>query len=803
MHYLTALRAGVEPTIVARDFIQEFVFSYISSGEISLELICNFINDTLLAIGIPGQITPEQIDYGPNSYQWPTEVLQIYSFHCNNFEFASVEMFLLAICKETHEQTEQFLNKVDCDDGDELSDLETPIELLTQLMGGWRSAYKQLLMGNNWGTAQKFKEPLARINVCLLEGMHKLRMSYRTALSILDRICKILFDSALQGLCYKQSSGPIIDRILILISKDLEIFKDSLADFFYEILSLEYTPGILKMYHGLNIMLEENEDHRLKILTDILIERKFLDVYYTTLRQEGTDVAKMQLETLKFLKILQSKLITLDCFSRDFMEAILNLVLQNKKKISHVACSLYVAMMKRKMTDDFIFKHILKFFMKYMTSRYQLMDYVKHFYNNFEYFQCVHNFFNIIVNAKNADDLRLLSSHVVLLIIEMNFETNESPTIELEPIVQLIPEIFEKIDLEKCYGILLGIFNYIDMQMLQGETLDHITYYAEHIFKNLDKHYEYALLMNVFSVFHKCLIVTQEWQHLELISDELMFKYYGMIRKLEMKQDKKRRKLPFDFYANFLEILKRINIIIKTRYETFDNLEDVIRSLQENVLDSNRKEFQEKNIDIFAIEICVSSLIHEAKKESTTSILDSTCFGKAQGLSKYLINCLKNINEPTKLPAFRLKAYFCSLLNLYCHFPITLTTNFYCYLAEILSGLHGLSKHDYSQLSDDDHPYLAFEYHRIMFEHFAELHKYQHIEVKSHIVWKLCIHYGEPHNKFNEELKGLLKILATSRMNVYTHIIAVIVYNLYKQQPPMNNNTILIKTISAVVFLHH
>lgn len=124
------------------------------------------------------------------------------------------------------------------------------------------------------------------------------------------------------------------------------------------------------------------------------------------------------------------------------MEAILNLVLQNKKKISHVACSLYVAMMKRKMTDDFILKHILKFFMKYMvnlkkkirkrdfkirylqTSRYQLMDYVKHFYNNFEYFQCVNNFFNIIVNSKNADDLRLLSSHVVLLIIEMNFETN-------------------------------------------------------------------------------------------------------------------------------------------------------------------------------------------------------------------------------------------------------------------------------------------------------------------------------------------------------------------------------------------
>lgn len=51
------------------------------------------------------------------------------------------------------------------------------------------------------------------------------------------------------------------------------------------------------------------------------------------------------------------------------MEAILNLVLQNKKKISHVACSLYVAMMKRKMADDFILKHILKFFMKYMVIK--------------------------------------------------------------------------------------------------------------------------------------------------------------------------------------------------------------------------------------------------------------------------------------------------------------------------------------------------------------------------------------------------------------------------------------------------
>ncbi|XP_073828493.1 sisters unbound [Musca autumnalis] len=794
MHYLTALKAGVEPSIVARDFIQELVLASNCSGqiELSIELISDFINDTLLAIGIPGQITPQQIDDGPNSYQWPTEVLQIYSFPYNHLEFTCVEKFLLAICEESRKQHEQFINELEANARGE-SDFESPITLLMELLGGWRSAYKQLQKKNCWGTAQKFEEPLARINVCLLEGMHNLRMKYRTEFSLLDTICDTLYASALHGLCYKQSNGPIIDRLLKLITADLEMFKEKIVKFFYDVLTLEYTPGISKLYNGLRVMLEESEDSRLNILTDVLIKQEFLEIYYTTLvTHQGIDVVKRQLETLGFLKVLQGKLITLDCFTRDFMEAILHLLFQNKKTISPVACSLYVTMMKRKMPDEEILRHILKFGLNYMISSAQLVDYVGQFYKHFEYFQNVNHFFKIITDSDNGDDLRLMSSQVVVLIIEIIAKNKESFLAETEPILLVIPELFEKIEHQQCFGILLGMLKYVPIEKLQRQTLDHITLYAANIFKTIGAQYEYPLLLNIFSIFHKCLIVTNDWHHLEMVSDELMLKYRDMMRNMQMKRDKVRKKLPFDFYTNLLEIFKRINIIIKTPYETFDNLYDMIENLQEFIIDNNAKEFQEKDIDLYALEICISSLIKQEKRESTTSRVHTTCFVKALNLSKYLINCLKNIEEPTKLPAFRLKVYFCSLLNLYCNFSITLSSNVYCYLAEILTVLQGQSKSDQNHVATDIHPFNVLEYYRLMFEHFTELHKYQHIQIKSHIVWKLCVRYGEPHNQFNEEIKQLLITLAKYRMNLYTHVSAVIIYNLYKIQPPIKANTIVL-----------
>lgn len=40
------------------------------------------------------------------------------------------------------------------------------------------------------------------------------------------------------------------------------------------------------------------------------------------------------------------------------------------------------------------------------------------------------------------------------------------------------------------------------------------------------------------------------------------------------------------------------------------------------------------------------------------------------------------------------------------------------------------------------HPLQSLEYQRLMLRQFAEMHKFQSVEIQSNTVWKLCIYYG-------------------------------------------------------------
>ncbi|XP_075155643.1 sisters unbound [Haematobia irritans] len=802
MSYISTLKAGIEPKIVAKDLAQQIVLAPLDNGEISLDLASSFVNDTLRFIGIEGLITPQQVfdaNNGTVNFQWPMEQLQIYSFHCNKFEFERVENFLVALCHEMHEQNKVFVENLNSEDED-IENICSPVELLMHLIAVWCTVYKHLLKENTWGTARMFEEPLARINICLLQGLHCLRKEYRAVFPVLDAICSRLYISAQQGLSYKQSCDKIFTCLLDLISQDIELFKNETMDFFYQVFSIQYFSSKSKLLQSLKEMLEEYDETRLTILTDILINRKLQNVYFTMLvTTQNKEIVKQQMEILEFLYMLQSKLLAIDCFSRDFVEAILNLVLSSKTNISTLACKVYLAISKRILDDKNILMHILEFYFDHVPSRNLLGNYIYPFFKQFSYMSNVYNLMEIISNNQLTEEFRCLVSHVAVTVVGIFVELNESPLNEIEPVLQFLPEMLENMPSQQCIGILLSIFKYVSMETLQRQTLDHIVSYGINIFQDVENEFQYPLLMNIFSILNKSINITKDWEQMESLCGTLAAQFSRLARVLEIYSDDKTKKLADKFYVNFIGLLKRLNIVIKTRYELFDLPMDIFNVLQQYVLVEDEHLYTADDfafMDAYAVEICVSVIIKVAKRETQSSLLTSSYFKNIQKLCKFLYNFLKNIEKVITYPAFRLKAYFSSLLNFYCHMPVQLPANVYSCITQILLALQTMTNSDFNMYICEDeiqqsHPLQTLEYYRIMFLHYIELHKYSHIHINTNIVWKICIHFGKPRNRFNEELQQLLITLSSFRIEIYTHINGVMIYNLYKQQPPLKPSIII------------
>lgn len=118
---------------------------------------------------------------------------------------------------------------------------------------------------------------------------------------------------------------------------------------------------------------EVESGHKTNILINFLIEPYMLQVYFNTFLAKKykfthKNVETIQQEAVKFLQILQNKLLSLDCFSREFMESILYLTSKSETSTSNLACNLYINMMKRKFSEQVILKHIMDFYVAHVVS---------------------------------------------------------------------------------------------------------------------------------------------------------------------------------------------------------------------------------------------------------------------------------------------------------------------------------------------------------------------------------------------------------------------------------------------------
>lgn len=146
---------------MALEFVQALLKKSWQENDLCLELTCDFINDTLAAIGLECLITPEQINAG-GSYDWPLEQIQIYNFHYVEMDFKKLEEFLRELCYLVQLQHEIFIN--DLRELHEDDDFESPVEFLMQLIAVWCNVYKQLQKLEDMQPNKRFEEPLSRIS---------------------------------------------------------------------------------------------------------------------------------------------------------------------------------------------------------------------------------------------------------------------------------------------------------------------------------------------------------------------------------------------------------------------------------------------------------------------------------------------------------------------------------------------------------------------------------------------------------------------------------------------------------------
>ncbi|KAI8120564.1 hypothetical protein CVS40_8108 [Lucilia cuprina] len=763
MHFLKLLKTGISIKQVALEFVQTLLKKSWQEKELSLEFTCNFVNDLLQGLGLECHITAEEINSG-GPYDWPLEQIQIYNFHYIEMDFHNLEEFLEEVCSLVQMQHEIFLNDVKELHDDE--DIESPVEYLMQLTAVWCNVYKQLQKLEELQVNKRFEEPLARINFHMLKGMHDLRKLYRLDLHLLDAICNRLYWSALQGLYYKQTHDMIFSGLLDIFTKDFDLFYTSSTqtiNFFYEAFSVDInTLTPLKLYECLkNMLMELDNSYKLNILINFLIEPFMLQIYFTTFLAKrhkwynkitSKNLEKIQQEALKFLNILQSKLVTLDCFSREFMESLLNVIFKTDHITSNLACQLYITMMKRKFSETLILKHIMDYYVRHMGSIVNLKSYIEAIYDSLEFLLNFNNLLEIITDINTTEIIRLLSAHILVIVFEL--------------------KVKEKI-------------------------LDNFIHYAVGIFTHFANNLQYPLLMNIFQVFHKFLNFNREWQHLEQLSDHLLHKYHEMLRDLRKREENSEKilKIPLTDYNN---LLKRFNIILKTKYELLDNnYLQIVRDLSHYFLyhpDIKAIISKEKSfIDLYVLEIVISCILKLFKVENANN-QNYTFFIEAQELFKYLWLLLKDMEELLKLPVVRIKTYFSSLLVLLTYLPLKLESNVYHQLVQILIELNFKSRSLNRTEGDESqqlHPLQSLEYQRFMMRQFTEMHKHQRVQIHTNTVWKLCIYYGMFKRSFQKELKDLLITLANYRLNIYKHIISVLIYNLYKQNPTLKHLTIV------------
>ncbi|XP_020713820.1 uncharacterized protein LOC101448850 isoform X3 [Ceratitis capitata] len=687
----------------------------------------------------------------------------------------------------------------------------TPVESFIQLLTIWYNCYMDLLKQNSNIQVQYLEEPLARINFILYLGVHKIRDKYVCDYQILDEICTLLLNSTLQGLFFLESHSYIAEVLGNFMEDNFgtsKAFDEDALKFFYKAFQVEKQKATqcntLKcLTRIMNKISTEEETSSYRNFFSFLIEMPMLRIYFTLLKMEKTK--RLKLAILNFLNNLQEKLLDLDCFSLVFLEAILALTLHTDENISFLAAELYVIMARRKASgDDMLLKHILEFYLKEIKSVDLLPRYVNALWSNFTYMQSMHIYFDLTKATDVPLVMRYFIAQFTIVVYRKMLKAPEKFARQIKYVFQTSPTLFRELESQCVKGILLQLYSSTELELLRDSagTMNEFLFEFEDYFISVitkDTTLIYPYLLNLFIQFTCCIEETKNFDKLEICAIQIYQKYEDLERTLKRLDDES--KMPSVKNMNaYNSILQKLNVLLQVDYVVFDTLEQLIKTLHVRLIEKSQIcELAQKHeifIDVHATELLVNSCIKLSYNEDLTKTAQTWLAQEIRILEGYLLRRLTNAEAKTDAQMLRLKTYFICLANLYYIFDnasgmykLSLNLRSYHIMVEaLLLGCLRLKATSITKsaiVSEENmllHTKYILQYQKSMFSKFTQLHSSADIVIPSAVAWKVCLHYGLSSHKFNGEILSFMEALTKHHFKGFTHISAVLVYNLYKQR---------------------
>ncbi|XP_037931794.1 uncharacterized protein LOC119666587 [Teleopsis dalmanni] len=406
MRFYTLLKNGGCAKRIGEEFAKELLACSDNFDGI-YNMASQFSNECFQAIGFECNISAFDIENF--KYKWPTDC-NIYIFPYNAIYFKKFEQFLSFLCQSLHEFQDKYMYY----DAAYMEKNESPIELFTLMLAGWCNIYR-CLQEQNENVAERFDEPLARINYQLLLGANKMRIDYGDDLPLLHKICDRLYRSALNGIFYDQAIDEIVNGLLQLFEEHFELFFKTSPDslnFYNEVLNVkDHYKYYYLVYRRLEQMLHRYaNESKLLILTNFLITKHMQTVYFTTIKKEPKRVVNAALE---FLYTLNSTVLDANCFLNPLIESILELVLKNG---SRLAAKVYIAIVDKKIDNDSIMKHILEFIFSKSVPISKISNLVTILWIYFPHMRNCDLYFKILLDDNLNLNMRFSSAHFLVAV---------------------------------------------------------------------------------------------------------------------------------------------------------------------------------------------------------------------------------------------------------------------------------------------------------------------------------------------------------------------------------------------------
>ncbi|XP_017054556.1 uncharacterized protein LOC108097038 [Drosophila ficusphila] len=639
-----------------------------------------------------------------------------------------------------------------------------------------------------------FYEPLSRMCFSILGGLAKLLPKYGENVPSLKKVCLSLSINVRYAILHKDTRPEVVPPMLNMFKENYTLFfgpEKCASDFVYGILILVETNdgSYIQAYEFLEAMInmfakikDQSQNLYLRPLTDELISGKYLVLFK---KLTSSNSRPLLLSALKYLMTLQRHIVSTECFTIRFHQALLQVVLRMQNSfpsVASLAAEVYITMSQRKHQDRDIAQQILETYIKinnnprknvtYAQFRNELRRYLKTLIRHFPALQ-EFEFYASLLTAKNESlELSVIAAQSASIVFELHMEGYNLWPEACEQVNKFLRcwPLFLQSSISQTRPVLYSIYGMIDFASVAQNDVDLLlsleTYCLDH-FLNDDTLSE-AELYGLYNDISRSVDETGNIQIHTTAARALLDQQSELKDQLDKSNSSgPEKKELLDAYA---KSIPRLHALLMTNKLHSRYVVDIYETLVKYVLEMPT---QNDSITLYGSESLAATLIllYENLKDSEDKMGVKISVLIHQ-LQDFCVSQFSNVNLDLK----RAKFFFCSILILYIS-PLPFleldSSTYDKLLDQLTSPLPLQPKNDL----------LANSYLPEMHVIFRQLIRTKHIELPNNRIWKVLIQYKMSANKLkylDPEIEELIADLLKCRVESYVQCLPIIELNICK-----------------------